>query len=68
MPGGVVKPGEEKMWERAKRIAAKELGVHDGDRFWGLVNHIFQNMKHSGEAVRRGLAAGFKPAGRRARR
>jgi hypothetical protein len=47
MPANLVEPGEEAAWDRAKRAAKKQypdLG-EDNDRYWKIVNHIFQNMK-----------------------
>ena len=49
MPKGLVKPGEEDMWNEAKAIVKKQYPKkdEDSDSFWKLVNHIFQNMKKS---------------------
>lgn len=44
MPAGVVKHGEEHLWERAKRLARKQ--VKEGSKsFWKLTNYIFQRLK-----------------------
>jgi hypothetical protein len=47
MPANMVGPGEEAAWERAKRAANKQYPDvdHDSDKYWSIVNHIFQNMK-----------------------
>lgn len=47
MPSNLVKPGQEKAWDRAKEAAAKSKGIEVadlGDDDYGLVTHIFQNM------------------------
>lgn len=58
MPSGLVKPEEEDLWVAAKAAAEQELSA-DRPGYWKLVNHKFQAMKKSREAVRRGFHAGF---------
>lgn len=47
MPKGVVKPGEEGLWNKAKAVAAKEGHKED----WAYINGIFQRMKGKKEAM-----------------
>lgn len=47
MPASLVKPGQEKHWERAKRIIAKqypEAARDKGDKFYSLVTTVFKNI------------------------
>lgn len=54
MPANIVKPGEEKKWEAAKKEAKKEYTTGDAkgkkklnkDKFWATVTTIFKNMAH----------------------
>ncbi len=46
MPEGVVKTKrEEHLWAEAKKAARKQYPWAKGDRFWKIVNGIFQKMK-----------------------
>lgn len=45
MPAGVVKPGEESKWAKAKSLAAQQGHAKD----WAYINGIFQKMKGGGE-------------------
>lgn len=46
MPPNVVKTKiDEKKWNEAKEIAKKQYPDIDERSLWGLVNHIYQNMK-----------------------
>src|SRR5262245_42265184 len=47
MPANMVEPGQEAAWDRAKRAASKQYPdlTEEQDRYWKIVNHIFQNMK-----------------------
>ncbi len=47
MPKGVVKtPADEKRWAKAKERAREEYGLsEDDERFWRLVNGIYQTMR-----------------------
>jgi len=50
MPANVVKnKSEEKLWERAKKEAAKSK--LKGDAKWALTNSIFQKMKKAHSAA-----------------
>ncbi len=51
MPANIVKsPADEKKWTRAKQIVKKQKGRKPkSDRDWGLVTHIFKNMKKGSE-------------------
>lgn len=51
MPANIVKsPADEKKWDRAKKITRKQKGkIEDDD--WGLVTHIFKNMKKGSEKM-----------------
>jgi len=33
-------------WEKAKRAVQKQYGISSGDRFWSIVNTVYQNMSH----------------------
>ena len=44
MPAGVVKPGQEHLWNKAKSVAAKQGRAKD----WAYINGIFQKMKGDG--------------------
>jgi hypothetical protein len=44
MPAFIKTPKDEKRWSKAKEAANKTHSEGDGDRYWGLVNHIYQNM------------------------
>ena len=47
MPASIVKPGEEKHWERAKRIIAKQYpdaARENGDKFYALVTTVFKSI------------------------
>lgn len=47
MPSNLVKPGEERAWERAKRKVASEYPDIDvgSDRYYKLVTTLFEHMK-----------------------
>ena len=47
MPAFIKTKREEELWARAKRIVTKEykLTEGDGDKFWRLVNGIYQHMQ-----------------------
>jgi hypothetical protein len=45
MPAFIRTPADEARWSKAKEAANKQRSEADGDRYWGLVNHIYQNMK-----------------------
>ena len=45
MPAFIRNKNDEARWEKAKQAANKERSESDGDVYWGLVNHIYQNMK-----------------------
>lgn len=49
MPKGVVKPGQEALWEKAKDLAAAQ--GHAGN--WAYVNGIFQDLKKGARRSRR---------------
>lgn len=46
MPTNLVKPGQEKDWDRAKRLARKQYPnlSEDNPRFWRIVSTIFQSI------------------------
>src|SRR5262245_59022042 len=43
----MVEPGQEAAWDRARRAASTQYPdlTEEQDRYWKIVNHIFQNMK-----------------------
>jgi hypothetical protein len=46
MPPNVVKtPADEKKWNEAKEIVKKQYPKRDERNLFGLINHIYQNMK-----------------------
>lgn len=46
MPPQVVKTKEdEKIWNEAKAIVKKQYPKRDERNLYGLINHIYQNMK-----------------------
>ena len=45
MPVFIKTPADEKRWQKAKQAANKTLNEGDGDRYWALVNSIYQKMK-----------------------
>jgi len=51
MPAGVVKPGEKKYWNQAKKIVEEQYGTVEGH--YGVVMEIFKNKvkKHKGREV-----------------
>ena len=51
MPAGVVKPGQEKHWERAKQSCTEYK--EGSDRYWKCVNGTFQKIIADLEAVKR---------------
>jgi len=51
MPAGVVKPGEEKYWEQAKKSCAQfRQGT---DRYWRCVNGTFQTIRDNARRTSR---------------
>lgn len=55
MPAGVVKPGEESKWAKAKSLAAQQGHAKD----WAYINGIFQKMKGGGEGLHKAMAGFF---------
>jgi len=45
MPAFIRTKSDESHWEKAKQAANKTHSEADGDRYWGLVNHIYQSIK-----------------------
>lgn len=44
MPAFIKTPKDEARWSKAKEAANKQHSESEGDRYWGLVNHIYQNI------------------------
>lgn len=47
MPAFIKTPADESRWAKAKTAASKTLSESDGDRYWALVNSIYQKMTKS---------------------
>jgi hypothetical protein len=47
MPAFIKTPADEGRWSKAKKAAGKTLSESDGDRYWALVNSIYQKMTKS---------------------
>jgi len=47
MPAFIKTPADEARWSKAKKAANKTLSESDGDRYWALVNSIYQKMTKS---------------------
>jgi len=45
MPAFIRTKDDEARWSKAKDAANKQHSESEGDRYWGLVNHIYQNIK-----------------------
>lgn len=48
---------DELAWKRAKKIVEKEYPdlSKDGDKFWSIVQHIYQNMKKASLTIGRSI-------------
>ena len=44
MPAFIKTPADEARWAKAKEAANKQHSESEGDKYWGLVNHIYQNI------------------------
>jgi len=44
MPAFIRTPQDEARWEKAKQAANKTRSESDGNKYWGLVNHIYHQM------------------------
>ena len=51
MPAFIKTPADEKRWSRAKAAANKTHSEGEGDRYWALVNSIYQKMTKSEEDI-----------------
>lgn len=56
MPAFIRTKKDEERWQKAKQAANKQRSESEGDVYWGLVNHIYQNMKKS-ELSKSGIEA-----------
>jgi hypothetical protein len=63
VPAGLVKTArDERLWEKAKSRVAEEYGLSeaDGDRYWRLVNGIYQAMRGR-RKLRKALRSALRP-------
>ena len=44
MPAFIKTPADEARWAKAKEAANKSHSESEGDSYWAIVNHIYQNM------------------------
>lgn len=51
MPAFIKTPADEARWSKAKEAANKTLSESDGDRYWALVNSIYQKMNKSQDEI-----------------
>lgn len=51
MPAFIRTEADEAKWSKAKEAAGKTHSESEGDQYWGLVNHIYQNMNKAIETA-----------------